>query len=258
MSGSLAFDRAPEYYDRTRGLSEEVSRRQAELLGAELAGRGRCLEIGVGTGLVALPLAAAGVPLVGLDLSAPMLAKLVEKAGGRVPFPLVVGDATRLPFGDDRFGAALVRHVFHLIPAWERAVDELVRVVRPGGTVLVATGDVPDAWRAVTDRFVELVGRPSFARGLDIRDLELLDRVFAERGGAPRELLAIPDRVRVPLATFLDQMAEGLHSWTWEVPDDERRAVAGQVRAWALERFGSLDPPGSREAPIAWRAYDLG
>ena len=61
----------------------------------------------------------------------PMLAKLVEKAGGEAPFPLVVGDATALPFSDDRFGGAVVRHVLHLVPAWRQVVAELVRVVVP-------------------------------------------------------------------------------------------------------------------------------
>lgn len=257
MSDSLRFDRAVEYYDRTRAMSDEAVRLQTGLLVEELRGRGRCLEIGVGTGIVALPLAAVGVPLVGLDLSSPMLARLVEKAGGRRPFPLVVGDATALPFAGDGFGAALVRHVLHLIPAWERAVEELVRVVRPGGTVLVATGDIPPAWREVTERFVAGVGRPSFARGLDLREVGRLDEVFAALGVAPRGLPAIPERVGTSLETFLEQMGEGLHSWTWDVPEEDRRAAADDARRWALERFGTLDPPGSRDVAIEWRAYDL-
>lgn len=257
MSGSVRFDRAVEYYDRTRAMSAQGSRRQTELLAGELRGRGRCLEIGVGTGIVALPLAGVGVPLVGLDLSAPMLAKLVENAGGRRPFPLVVGDATAAPFPDGCFGAAIVRHVLHLIPAWVGAVDELVRVVRPGGTVLISTGDIPAAWRAVTEWFVSRVGRPSFASGLDVRDLDRLDRTFAERGAGARPLPTIPERVGTSLGTFIEQMGEGLHSWTWEVDETLRRAAAEEARAWAEERFGTLDPPGSREVAIEWRAYDL-
>jgi SAM-dependent methyltransferase len=258
VSGSTRFDRAVEYYDRTRGLSEDASREMTALLTKELQGRGRTLEIGVGTGLVALPLAAAGVPLVGLDLSAPMLAKLVEKAGGRRPFPLVVGDATTLPFADHRFGAALLRHVLHLIPAWERAIAELVRVVTRPGTVFVATGDIPMGWREVAYRFVEIAGRSSLAKGLDIgRELGRLDDAFRALGGAPRTLPAISDEVRQSLGEFLDQMAEGLHSWTWEVVEVERRRIVDEVRRWALDRFGTLDPPGSRDVAIEWRAYDL-
>jgi SAM-dependent methyltransferase len=258
VSDSVRFDRAVEYYDRTRAMSDEATRRQTALLVDELRGRGRCLEIGVGTGIVALPLAGAGVPIVGLDLSRPMLTRIVEKAGGRRPFPLVVGDATALPFVDGGFGAALVRHVLHLIPAWERAVEELVRVVGRGGTVLVATGDIPLAWREVTARFVSSVGRESFARGLDLREVGRLDEALAARGAAPRALPAIPERMGTSLETFLEQMGEGLHSWTWDVPDDERRASAEETRRWALERFGTLDPPGSRDVAIEWRAYDLG
>jgi SAM-dependent methyltransferase len=258
VSGSVRFDRAVEYYDRTRGISGEATRRVVAQLADELRGRGRCLEIGVGTGLLGLPLAAVGVRMVGLDLSAPMLTRLVQKADGRAPFPLVVGDATALPFADGAFGAAIVRHVLHLIPAWDRAIAELARVVRRPGTVLVSTGDIPPAWREVTARFVAAVGRPSFATGLDVRDLDRLDAALAAHDGTPRSLPPIPERVGTSLETFLDQMADGLHSWTWDVPEAERRAAADGARRWALERFGSLDPPGSRDVTIEWRAYDLG
>jgi SAM-dependent methyltransferase len=257
MSGSLAFDRAVEYYDRTRRISPEASRRQAELLAAELADR-PTLEIGVGTGLVALPLAAAGVRMVGLDLSAPMLAKLVENAGGDRPFPLVVGDATALPFGDRSVGAALVRHVLHLIPNWEEAVGELTRVVARPGVVLVSTGDLPPLRRELIERFVTAAGRTSFARGLDVRDVDTLDGAFAAHGGRPRVLPTIPEREETSLGTFIEQMGEGLHSWTWDVPEQRRREVAADIRAWAEERYGDLDPPGSRDVAIEWRVYDLG
>jgi SAM-dependent methyltransferase len=224
------------------------------LLVGEADGR-RALEIGVGTGLISLPLAGAGVDLVGLDLSEPMLRKLEEKAGGR-PFPLVIGDATALPFGDGSFGVALVRHVLHLIPDWEEAVADLVRVVTRPGSVLVSTGDIPATWREVTARFVAAVGRP-FARGLDLREVELLDAAFARHGARPRVLPPIPERVDASLGTFIQQMGDGLHSWTWDVPEDRRREVAADIRRWAEERFGTLDPPEARDVTIEWRAFDL-
>lgn len=253
----MRFDRAVEYYDRTRGLSEEASRQMTVLLSSELQGRGRTLEIGVGTGLVALPLAAAGVPLVGLDLSAPMLAKLVEKAGGRSPFPLVIGDATALPFADGRFGAAVVRHVLHLVPAWRQVVAELVRVVAPGGLVLVSSGQVPEPWHELTDRFMDRVGRPSFADALDSWETGAIVHVFRAHGADPRQLPRITEQVAQTMERFLDQMAAGMHSWTWEVDEEERRQAVAELRAWAEERWGTLDPPGSRDVEIEWHAFDL-
>src|SRR5207237_9534694 len=71
---SVAFDRAASFYDQTRTLSPEAAKRVTDLLSDELAGVERALEIGVGTGRIALPLVDAGVRLVGVDLSAPMLA----------------------------------------------------------------------------------------------------------------------------------------------------------------------------------------
>jgi SAM-dependent methyltransferase len=253
----MAFDRAVEYYDRTRGMSEEATRQVTAMLVEELRDRGRCLEIGVGTGLVALPLAAAGIPMAGLDLSGPMLVKLVEKAGGRPPFPLVRGDATALPLADDRFGGAVVRHVLHLVPGWRTVVAELVRVVATGGVVLMSRGDIPAAWRAATDRFIELVGEPSFFQGLTAWDPTTLDAEFAGHGARARSLPPVPERVQQTLEEFLRQMADGLHSWTWEVEEGRRREAAAEVRRWAEERYGSLDPPGSRDVAIEWRAYDL-
>src|SRR6267154_2367198 len=110
-SGSVNFDRAAGFYDSSRTLSPEGEAGVTQLLGAELAGAGRCLEIGVGTGRIALPLHRSGIPMAGVDISPLMVDRLVAKAGGRHPFPLALADATALPFADDTFGAGLAAHV---------------------------------------------------------------------------------------------------------------------------------------------------
>src|SRR2546430_25053 len=66
-SGSIGFDRAVDYYDRTRGLSDSAMGEVVRRLKGELVGRGRCLEIGVGTGRMALPLQGEGVVMAGVD-----------------------------------------------------------------------------------------------------------------------------------------------------------------------------------------------
>lgn len=83
------------HYDESRGVGEDGVRRLTTLLGAELAGLGAVLEIGVGTGRVALPLAEVGIPIVGLDPSTAMLRGLVRKGGGCPPFGLLRGTGDR-------------------------------------------------------------------------------------------------------------------------------------------------------------------
>ncbi len=127
-------------HERQRRLPAEAHRALVGGLCAHLRGRGRCLDAGVGTGSVALPLVRAGIPVVGVDLSRPMLDALRAKCGGAAALPLIRGDLTRLPIREGAFGAALAANVFHLITAWRAAVAELVRVVRSGGLLLVNLG----------------------------------------------------------------------------------------------------------------------
>lgn len=58
---------------------------------AELAGSGAALELGIGTGRIALPLAARGIPVHGIDLSEAMVARLRAKPGG-AEMPVTIGD----------------------------------------------------------------------------------------------------------------------------------------------------------------------
>lgn len=127
-------------HDRQRRLPVAAQRALVAGLHAHLHARGPCLDAGIGTGSVALPLVEAGIPIVGVDRSGAMLDALRAKAGGTAPLPLVRGDLLQLPFRTAAFGAALVANVFHLIPAWRTAVAELVRVVAPGGLLLVNLG----------------------------------------------------------------------------------------------------------------------
>jgi ubiquinone/menaquinone biosynthesis C-methylase UbiE len=137
-SDSIVFDeRRAESYDRTRALSPETMAQLVDLLCAELRERGWCLEVGVGTGRISLPLAQAGIKVVGIDLSKPMLRKLLDNRGEADEPSIGLADAMALPFRDGTFGAAIACHVLHLIPRWRSAILELVRVLKPGGVILV-------------------------------------------------------------------------------------------------------------------------
>jgi len=94
-------DRIAEVYDRIDALPSDEAE-AAEFL-ASLAGSGPALELGIGTGRVAIPLAQGGVEVHGIDASEAMIAKLREKPGGR-EIPVSIGDfaAVQAPGGPYR------------------------------------------------------------------------------------------------------------------------------------------------------------
>ena len=258
MNGSVAFDPAAEYYDRTRGVTPEGMRQTIDLLVGELGGRGRALEVGVGTGQLALPLHGSGVSVVGLDLARPMMDKLIEKAGGRSPFPLVQGDATRMPFRGHAFGGAYLRWVLHLIPAWRDTLAEMVRVVRPGGVILTSLGSCGGPRSAIQDRFAELTGVSIEPPGLRWDGYDELDDAAKALGLLCRDLPSIREMQRDGLNVFVDGIANNAYSWTWKVEDPDLSArTAADVRRWAEERYGPLDQVPLEEWETVWRAYDL-
>lgn len=256
---SVAFDRAAEYYDQTRGLSEAGARRNVELLAGELGGRGRVLEIGVGTGQIALPLRGAGVDVVGLDLARPMLTKLVEKSDAASPVPLVQGDATRLPFADGAFGGACFRWVLHLIPDWRRVVEEMVRVVGAGGVVLGMLGSCGGVREQIQECFAEMTGVSLNPPGLTWKGYEQLDAQMAGLGARGRDLPAFTEIDRDDVDTFVRGIEDNAYSWTWAVADDAvRTRAAAEARRWAEDRLGPLDRIPRESFEVTWRAYDLG
>ncbi len=129
----------------------------------------RVLDVGCGTGrLVERLVAAPGVAsVVGCDFSAGMLAHAAERVrpgatdGGRVRVALVRGDATRLPFADAAFDAAVSTEAFHWFPDQDAALRELHRVIRPNGRLLLALVSPP--FEVIADAFevgMRLAGQP--------------------------------------------------------------------------------------------------
>lgn len=111
---------------------------------AALAGRGPVLELGIGTGRVALPLAAAGCEVHGIDASPAMVERLRAKPGGeRVPVALGdMADAGSLaPAGPGAYAAVLVAfNTFFSLPTeadQRRCLAGVADVLRPGGAFVV-------------------------------------------------------------------------------------------------------------------------
>jgi ubiquinone/menaquinone biosynthesis C-methylase UbiE len=251
---SISFDRAASFYDKTRGLPQQEWDQLTDLLTAEL-GAARTLEIGVGTGRIALPLHHRGVRLVGVDLSVPMLQRLTANAGGEAPFPLFVADATRLPFKNASYDALIASHVFHLIPDWQLAADEALRVVRPGGVLLVDFGGGIDTpwreWAAAIFRGHGIVQvRPGISDSQPMSD---------HYGDRVRKRALPPIRFDTPhtIRRDLELLERQTMSWTWAYTPEQLREAADEARARAGGDGLDLDAEVQLTYVMQWWAFDL-
>jgi ubiquinone/menaquinone biosynthesis C-methylase UbiE len=253
--GSVRFDRAADYYDRTRALAPETMHRLVDDLVPELAGD--VLEIGVGTGRFALPLHAAGVSMVGVDLAAPMLSKLIDNAGGTAPFPLTLGDATALPFRSDAFDAAIAVHVLHLIPAWRDALVELVRVIKPGGRFLLDPGGGWDQgeWERMRAAFMTAAGIDRVYTGASSG--EEIDEAMEALGATVRHLPERMETRRHLYSRMIDALEAGHFSFTWRADAEAWSRGAAAMRELLAEEGKTPDDIMDFNLSIRWRVYDL-
>lgn len=136
----LSFDDLAAHFDEQRGLPAAALREWTGAVQLFASGRTlRVIEPGIGTGRITLPLAVAGHEVTGIDVSKAMLEACAQKAKAlRVAdrVTLIHGDATSLPVDDDAFDIGVMASLLYLMPEWESLLDELARVVRPGGAIV--------------------------------------------------------------------------------------------------------------------------
>jgi SAM-dependent methyltransferase len=224
-------------------------------LTAELVEYQPVLEIGVGTGRMAVPVAERGLDVIGVDLSEAMLVKLREKTSAGEPLPVTIADATTLPFHDRAFGSAVACHVLHLIPSWQAAVHELLRVVRGGGRILIDAGGFTDVVNELQEHLAAEAGLAGRHPGMNGTDE--LDRLLQSTGVHMRLAPPISDIRSVTVNGVITAFELNLFSWTWPLDDGIRHAAAATTREWAKDAIGALDNVREIDVPIRWRIYDL-
>lgn len=239
MAQSIAFDQAADYYDQTRGFPPGDDQHVAAMI-AEAGGltaASRLLEIGIGTGRVALPLAAHVATIIGIDLAQPMMRRLLAK---RTTERILIAqaDATQLPLPASAFDAVLAVHVFHLIPRWQTAINETARVLKPEGCLLNTWSENfhrETWWDAWNDAL------PDHRRDTGVvfsRSRTFLNEVGWQPLGAEQSHAYTQQRSP---NQFLEGLRQRLWSSTWRLDEAELdRGIAG-VRAFMLTEHDDLD-----------------
>ncbi|HEV7678858.1 MAG TPA: class I SAM-dependent methyltransferase [Candidatus Dormibacteraeota bacterium] len=260
MTHTYSFDRTVAFYDDTRGLPAPVLDGVVAALAMEIraAGGGPVLEMGVGTGRIALPLAARGIEVHGVDVATSMLAELLRKGeeqpADAAPVWVCRADATHLPVGDGVYGAAIASLILHLLRDWRTAVHELLRAVRPGGVLLIDPDGRSELNLELSTQLERIVGR-SLRAG--VRDAAELDAFMAEQGLEARPLGPFSVERRTTLRTWLDRLRANWYSHTWTLDDATRDAACDELARCAESRYGDLDAEVADVHALRWRAFRL-
>jgi SAM-dependent methyltransferase len=138
-----------ELYDRSTGEEFDAGVIQATVdFLAGLAGDGRVLELGVGTGRIALPLAGRGIAVHGIDLSQPMVDQLRAKRGGDA-IQITIGDFSTVRVDGSFSLAYLVYNTIENLTTQDAQVacfENVARHLAPGGRFVIECA-IPDLRR---------------------------------------------------------------------------------------------------------------
>lgn len=179
---AISFDRIAESYDHWYGTPLG---RFADAVETALAFRlfrvrrgDLLLDAGCGTGNFSLKLVRKGARVVGVDLAPGMLAQARKKTQREgLPVTFLQGDLCRLDFPANHFDGVTCITAFEFIPEPRHAFHELMRVLRPGGELLIGTINRESAWG---DHYLEQAKEPGSiyrrARFISLPELTALDR----------------------------------------------------------------------------------
>ncbi|HWQ15951.1 MAG TPA: class I SAM-dependent methyltransferase [Roseiflexaceae bacterium] len=262
-----SFDRAASYYDATRGFPEGVPEQIRDAI-VRAVGAGpetHFLEVGVGTGRIALPFIRAGYHYMGVDLSLAMMAEVRRKLTDAPTAPaLVRGDVMHLPLADASFDVVIGVHVLHLLDDWRQGLREARRVLRPVGHMIFSqsgwnsrAGEPPDPSRLVGERWNAIlkelgVDRSARPRGQWMDDQEVLAELRAM--GATAELVTLLEYRRPGSSAreAVDHFRNRIYSSDWHTPEEVHAEAARRLERWLAEECP--DPDAAPEGMASFNA----
>ncbi len=249
----FSFDeRVVGQYDALRGHPPEVAQTigkslyQAATQGRTAAGAPCILELGVGTGRIALPVADHGARVVGIDLSADMLATLARQLNPTtLDIQLVRGDITALPFQPQVFDAAMVTHVLHLVPNWSAVLARLGEVLKPGGALLLGrdwvdpasmAGQIRMAFRKAVMQHGFKTAAPAGGPALHQALLAIGAKPVATSADVAPEMVAAEWQAEISPEEVLAGIRSRDDAESWVLPDEILQPVCAEldkfVDAW--------------------------
>jgi ubiquinone/menaquinone biosynthesis C-methylase UbiE len=243
MTDSLSFDRAADFYDKTRDFPEPVATQGIQAI-LDVAGPGaRILDAGTGTGRVSVPLLKRRADLFGVDLSTRMMSRLREKFSSA---RLAKADVSQLPFPGKIFDAVLTCHVMHLVGPWREALREYRRVLKPAGKYINAYSDnIGESLQIqVRDRWRELLKEHGFtSQRIGAKDEKEVAEVLKGMGAELKEISVVEYVSTSTVRQEIDRIASRALSHSWAIPDSIFAESLVELNAWAKKEYPDWDRP---------------
>jgi SAM-dependent methyltransferase len=254
VSERVDFSANASVYDRRHGAIMSDDELGRLWMAAGLQVGARVLDIGAGTGRVAIPLASRGCNVVAVEPAGGMLAQLRAKTGDNKVWS-VVAEGARLPFPVGQFDAVVIARLLYLTPDWRAILRDAHRVLAIGGCLLHewGNGQVDEEWVQIREegrRLFEQAGlRAPFHPGVrsetdddcELDDLGLVREGQLEMGPGPP----------ITLREFLRRLVEGELSYIWAVPEHVRAECLPPLQRWSEHMF-DLDRPVPMPRELRW------
>lgn len=277
MNGPTGLDyrfdsRVVAQYDALRGHPPQVSAEIGRTIAGHMGEYARVLELGVGTGRIALPVAAAGCEIHGVDLSSHMLVELARRLRdeGLEDIHLAQGDITALPFRAGVFDGAVAVHVLHLVADWADALAQVSRLLRPGGKLVLGRDWIdPDSISGmIRNQFrktVVEVGRemlpPGATAAAPPSGGTTIVNTLIELGARPLgegEAVAAEWQTELTPRQILDGIRSRDDAESWVLPDDVLGETMRRLDAFAAHEWSDLDAPQPVTRRFMLRVFRFG
>ncbi|MDP2950190.1 MAG: class I SAM-dependent methyltransferase [Chloroflexota bacterium] len=238
----VCFDRVADIYDATR---RPVRPEVVEALAEELSDCSSVLDLGVGTGRLAVPLVERGLAVVGVDLSR----RMMEQARAKGVADVMVGDISRLPFRAKSVDAVLAMHVLHLVK------DPAAVLAQARATARKKLVSIVERYEPPSQGITYAYRRALKSRGLvsasrwEQPELGLADVVQPRRFEA-----LVRYREQLNAEVELKMLENRIWSTTWDVPDDVHRAVLAELSREFAGRTRTYD---CEVCLLSWGVTDL-
>ena len=259
MNQRVDFSRNASVYDRRHGssLPEDIVQRLA--VTAKLQPGVKVLDVGAGTGRVAIALADFGCDVVAMEPAHGMVEELRAKAN-LTALSTVAGDGTQLPVASTSFDVIVIARLLYLVPDWRAVLREARRVLLPGGRLLHewANGQTDEDWVQVRERTRHLFQQAGIKEPFHpgVRSEVDVDHYLETLGFVHIDDVSAGPGPNLTLAEFVERIVTGELSYTWEVPREVQEDCLPRLQQWARETF-DLDSAALMPRDLKWAVFRL-